>query len=338
MKRAVWKIAIGATVAIGACAWWLSVASSHTISAPLPDVPESQGHALRATIEGRNPLSSSLSSSLGTPIPQPDHSQTSSASFQQPPEPTILKGFWTLGESGRGELIAGIQGDQHLESATIAFLKQILLNRRCDETTRNNAANALLYQEHIDSDVSTLLLKMFLDSTESVQWRDYVVQHLSVSLPSSPHPEEILDAFRNLTNPPRDGIGATALLHMHRLDGQGYHCFPDILLVSVRQWVTDRSMDQRVRMTCLSIISERRDLLARDQVRALLADADQMVARQALAALGLIGDSSDEAALLSAATSSNEVVAGIARLALDRLRSGNAERTGVAHGDSSSAF
>ncbi|MBA2479412.1 MAG: hypothetical protein H0V44_02020 [Planctomycetes bacterium] len=202
------------------------------------------------------------------------------------------------------------------------FLLDALSDRSLREVTRNNIANGLVRQHDRSAELVPLLLAMIDDERESTTWRVYAVQHAAAAITNgaAEQTRTTIDRLIDTANTHRDAIGATALMHLHRLAAV-YPAAADILDGLIESRIDDATCPDIELTTALSVIAERgreRDRPA--TVRALSNASSDTVRRHAIAALGRIGSAEDEALIASYTTSDNRLITTAADAALATLR------------------
>jgi hypothetical protein len=90
--------------------------------------------------------------------------------------------FRTITEQERLDRVTAAMENHTLPADVLAFFEKELFNRQHWDVTRNNMANALVWQESPNPRLHELFAKMLADESESPVWRDYCLQFLSECL------------------------------------------------------------------------------------------------------------------------------------------------------------
>jgi hypothetical protein len=93
--------------------------------------------------------------------------------------PVGWQDFRTLTEHERLNRVTAAMENHTLPADVLAFFEKELFNRQHWDVTRNNMANALVWQESPNPRLHELFAKMLADESESPVWRDYCLQFLS---------------------------------------------------------------------------------------------------------------------------------------------------------------
>ena len=86
--------------------------------------------------------------------------------------------FRKLREIGQLNRVTAAMENRTLPADLLAFFEKEIFNRQHWDVTRNNMANALVWQETPNPQLHELFAKMLADETESPVWRDYCLQFL----------------------------------------------------------------------------------------------------------------------------------------------------------------
>ena len=257
-----------------------------------------------------------LAQAAGIVAPQTARLATTPAETAAPEEPSEFVGFSADTPDIQLARVTALQSNPNLAPEVLDFLSAVLADRSCEQTIRNNAANALLNQPQPDPYLHRRFIAMIDDPTEEYEWREFAVQHLAVSHRTSAEREVIIDKLMRLVRDGDKGIPGTALLHLHRLEDDGAIALDDgyaDLLVSA---IDDPSADLMTRMTAAGIAGERRERRALPSLRLLATTGIAALRRVSLAALGLIGEADDLEILRQAATSDDPGVRAAASAAI----------------------
>jgi len=93
--------------------------------------------------------------------------------------PAGWQDFRTLTEQERLDRVTAAMENHTLPADVLAFFEKDIFNRQHWDVTRNNMANALVWQESPNPRLHELFAKMLADESESPVWRDYCLQFLS---------------------------------------------------------------------------------------------------------------------------------------------------------------
>ncbi len=215
--------------------------------------------------------------------------------------PIELHDFYLKNPGQQLDDITNLQVNPDLSNAVVIFLNSAIRDKTLDEVTRNNMANALLGQRSPDPHLYLIFLKMIDDLGESYQWREYCVQHLARTAETSSDPKRVVEKLKTLMKDGEMGIPGTALLHLHRLEENGTIHLDASYTDNVIKLLNSPNADILVRISAIGVLAERGAKEALPTVRILARDKTPTLRRVALAALGLIGEQTDES-ILQAAT------------------------------------
>lgn len=209
--------------------------------------------------------------------------------------PKALSEWAGWNDAQRLDFITEVQQDSSLPDALVSFLQEVIRDRSLDALTRNNAANALVIQERRDPELAGFFCAMMEDPAEDEQWRDYALQFLATSLDWSANPSAMTAAMWRVASDSKGSIVGTALLHLHYLDECGRAPLPSGYHEYLSRCLRDGASDTATCMTVIGIIAQRGMDDQRPVLRMLVQDTVQpAIRRAALAALGRIGEQSDQ--------------------------------------------
>lgn len=208
-----------------------------------------------------------------------------------PPE---LHDFYLKTPEQRLDEVTSLQSNPTLSKGVTKFLEEAIRDKSHDEVTRNNMANCLLGQDHPDPYLHRIFLAMIDDPTESYQWREYCVQHLARTVPTSAEPQRAIKKLSDLMDHGEKGIRGTALLHLHRLNEKGAFGLDSTYTSRVIALLNDPQADILTRITAIGVLAEREEKMALPIIRDIAKGSDSSLKRVALAALGSLGDQTDE--------------------------------------------
>jgi hypothetical protein len=127
--------------------------------------------------------------------------------------PVGWQDFRTITEQERLDRVTAAMEKHTLPVDLLAFFEQEIFNRQHWDVTRNNMANALVWQESPNPRLHELFAKMLADESESPVWRDYCLQFLSECLKSSSDPEAIKSLLTRYAQG-KDGLAGTAIVNV----------------------------------------------------------------------------------------------------------------------------
>jgi hypothetical protein len=134
--------------------------------------------------------------------------------------PTGWEDFFALKPAQQLNRVTAAMENRTLPSDVLAFFEQEIFNRQHMAVTRNNMANALVWQETPNPRLHELFTKMLADETESPVWRDYCLQFLSECLKSSSDPAAIKAILARYAQG-KDGLAGTAIVNIGLQEGAG---------------------------------------------------------------------------------------------------------------------
>jgi len=208
-----------------------------------------------------------------------------------PPE---LKDFYQKTPEQRLDEVTDLQSNPALSKGVTDFLSEVIQDKHHDEVTRNNMANCLLGQANPDPYLHRIFLAMIDDPAESYQWREYCVQHLARTVPTSAEPQRVIKKLEELMDNGEKGIPGTALLHLYRLEEKGALRLDGAYVSRITALLSSSKADILTRITVIGVLAEREEKSALPLIRELARGNDSSLKRVALAALGSLGDLTDE--------------------------------------------
>lgn len=210
-----------------------------------------------------------------------------------------------------------------------AGLRVIMLTKGVEPVIRNNIANRLVDRVKPDPDLWRDFAASYADAGEDAVWRDYSVQFLSLSIASAGDKQAAAGKLLAIARDDRTTIGATALLHVVRLAGEGVIERPADLNVLISSRITAKDAPDPVRHTAFALVGEEKitDLLPLVR-QELQKPAGDDAKRGALFALGKLGGAADIALVEPYAKDRNGAVVLAADAALKRLRNVSAPTPG----------
>lgn len=213
------------------------------------------------------------------------------------PPPPELHDFYQKTPEQRLDAVTDLQSNPALSREVTDFLSEVIRDKGHDEVTRNNMANCLLGQTRPDPYLHRMFLAMIDDPSESYQWREYCVQHLARTVPTSAEPQRVIKKLEELMGNGEKGIPGTALLHLYRLEEKGSLRLDDAYISRLIALLRNPKADILTRITAIGVLAERGEKSALPMIRELAQGSDSSLKRVALAALGPLGDQTDESLL-----------------------------------------
>jgi hypothetical protein len=166
MKRIVLLIVVAGIAILGLVAV-LRKGAPRPVAAPLPAVPPSP-----AAVTSAPAISNPAPVSVVPPL----------AATPAEKLPKGWENFRKLREIGQLNRVTAAMENRTLPADVLTFFELEIFNRQHWDVTRNNMANALVWQETPNPRLHELFAKMLADETESPVWRDYCLQFLSECL------------------------------------------------------------------------------------------------------------------------------------------------------------
>jgi HEAT repeat protein len=257
-----------------------------------------------------------------------------SAGLQAPPEPVIpsrptvpteqlpvgWKDFRSLNEAQQLNRVTAAMAERNLPADVLAFFEKEILDRSHMDVTRNNMANALVWQETPNPQLHTLFAKMLEDKTENPVWRDYCLQFLSECLKSTAEPEAVKAVLSRYAQG-KDGLAGTAIVTISLQEGEGRMRPDENFSKQLEGQLADPEVATPTKLSILGVIGRRQDVRLLPLVRTYARDRNDGLRRSALATLGLIGVSEDLPLVQSGLSDPNRAVQLAAKAAEARLRS-----------------
>jgi hypothetical protein len=128
--------------------------------------------------------------------------------------------FRTITEQERLNRVTAAMENFTLPADVLTFFETEIFNRQHWDVTRNNMANALVWQESPNPRLHECFAKMLADETESPVWRDYCLQFLSECLKSSSDPDAIQSLLTRYAQG-KDGLAGTAIVNVGLQEAAG---------------------------------------------------------------------------------------------------------------------
>ena len=249
-----------------------------------------------------------------------------------PPEPVRLDGvpaetlpvgwadFRTLTEHEILNRVTAAMENHTLPADLLAFFEQEIFNREYWAVTRNNMANALVWQESPNPRLHELFAKMLADESESPVWRDYCLQFLSECLKSSSDPEAIKSLLTRYAQG-KDGLAGTAIVNIGLQEAAGRMKPDETFSQQLEAQLTDPEVVTPTKLSILAMIGKRNDVRLLPLVRTYATNTNDSLRRTAIATLGQIGTPDDLALIRAGLTDPNRAVKMAADAALKRIES-----------------
>jgi hypothetical protein len=306
---------ICALIALGTLSAFIRFLVREAASDPVPRAAEHAHALIRPTNAGQDASHPPASQEV-----LPGATAATEPAPVEPPPPEFADfGRWE--ESERLKVVTRLSHDSALSPQTIRFLKVELRDKSHWLVTRNNIANALSVQEPSDPELCSLFAAMIADGAESLEWREYAIQHYAANAASSPDPQAVVDELRALLSHGDRFYAGTVLVHLDLLEQRGVAHLGDGFDLELIKMLQDPQANLRTRISILGLIGERRIAAGKTLLRTYLAsDTPPSLRRTALASLGQVGDAGDIDLIAPQADDPDPSVSVAARAALQRLR------------------
>jgi HEAT repeat protein len=277
-----------------------------------PKVPEA-GRG-RAAGETRGPVTSA-------PRPAAPAPRRQGRFYVNPREvPPEFRGFGDWSQVDRLNAVTAQMENKNLPPAVLEFFKAEIFNRQHWDVTRNNMANALVWQEKPDRNLHKLFIQMLDDEQEDPVWRDYCLQFLSECLSSSVDPDLITSKLQEYSQKSGTNMAGTATVHLAYQEGLGRVKLDAAFSEQLARQLQSPEVTDATKLSILGVAGKRKDQrllpVVRDYAKQ---DANDSLKRTAIASLGLIGDPSDLELIRSGLKHRNQAVQMAAQAALERL-------------------
>ncbi len=238
-----------------------------------------------------------------------------------PPAESLPKGwedFRKLREMAQLNRVTAAMENYTLPADVLAFFEKEIFNRQHWVVTRNNMANALVWQETPNPRLHELFAKMLADETESPVWRDYCLQFLSECLKSSADPESIKAILARYAQG-KDGLAGTAIVQIGLQEGAGRIKPDEQFSQQLEAQLADPEVVTPTKLSILGMIGKRQDVRLLPLVRTYATSTNDSLRRTAMANLGLIGTRDDLPLIQPGLTDRNRAVQMAAKAAIARL-------------------
>jgi hypothetical protein len=242
--------------------------------------------------------------------------------------PAGWEGFLSLKQGQQLNRVTAAMDNHTLPADVLAFFEKEILNRDYWPVTRNNMANALVWQETPNPRLHELFMKMLEDQAEDPVWRDYCLQFLSECMASSSDPDAI-KAVLSRYSKGKDGLAGTAIVNLAFQEGKGRLQNDESFSQQLEAQLADPEVDVPTRMSILGVVGKRHDTRMLPLVRTCATNSNDGIKRCALGALGQIGEAEDLPTIRADLTHRNRAVQLAAKAAEGRLQARLAARTEV---------
>jgi hypothetical protein len=234
--------------------------------------------------------------------------------------PAGWQNFRTLTEQERLDRVTAAMENHTLPADVLAFFEKELFNRQHWDVTRNNMANALVWQESPNPRLHELFAKMLADESESPVWRDYCLQFLSECLKSSSDPEAIQSLLTRYAQG-KDGLAGTAIVNVGLQEAAGRMKPGETFSQQLEAQLADPEVVTPTKLSILAMIGKRNDVRLLPLVRVYATNTTDSLRRCAIATLGQIGTPDDLPLIRAGLTDPNRAVKMAAEAAVKRIES-----------------
>jgi hypothetical protein len=224
------------------------------------------------------------------PVEQPVASNTPAVAAE--PLPVGWRDFRKLSESAQLNRITAAMEDHALPADVLVFFEREIFNRRHLDVTRNNMANALVWQEKPNPRLHAFFIQMLQDETESPAWRDYCLQFMSECLKSSSEPDLIKTTLAQYAKG-KDGLAGTAIVHIGLQEREGRLQPDETFSRQLETQLADPEVATVTKISILGVLGKRQDVRLLPLVRTYAKDSNDGLRRCAMATLGLMGGRED---------------------------------------------
>jgi hypothetical protein len=246
------------------------------------------------------------------------------ASPQPVPPPRKMPVGWeyflTLKPGEQLDRVTAAMENHTLPADLLAFFEKEIFNRQHWDVTRNNMANALVWQESPNPRLHELFAKMLADESESPVWRDYCLQFLSECLKSSSDPEAVKALLTRYAQG-KDGLAGTAIVNVGLQEAAGRMKPDETFSQQLEAQLADPKVVTPTKLSILAMIGKRNDVRLLPLVRTYATNTTDALRRTAIATLGQIGDPPDLPLIRAGLTDPNRSVQMAAEAAVKRIES-----------------
>jgi hypothetical protein len=226
--------------------------------------------------------------------------------------------FRTITEQERLDRVTAAMENHTLPADVLAFFEKEIFNRQHWDVTRNNMANALVWQESPNPRLHELFAKMLAEESESPVWRDYCLQFLSECLKSSSDPEAIKSLLTRYAQG-KDGLAGTAIVNVGLQEAAGRMKPGETFSQQLEAQMADPEVVTPTKLSILAMIGKRNDVRLLPLVRTYATNTNDSLRRTAIATLGQIGTPDDLALIRAGLTDPNRAVKMAAEAALKAM-------------------
>jgi hypothetical protein len=232
--------------------------------------------------------------------------------------PVGWQDFRTITEQARLNRVTAAMENHTLSADVLAFFEQEIFNRQHWDVTRNNMANALVWQESPNPRLHELFAKMLADESESPVWRDYCLQFLSECLKSSSDPDAIQALLIRYAQG-KDGLAGTAIVNIGLQEAAGRMKPGETFSQQLEAQLAAPEVVTPTKLSILAMIGKRNDIRLLPLVRTYATNTNDSLRRTAIATLGQIGTPSDLPLIRAGLTDPNRSVQMAADAALKAI-------------------
>jgi hypothetical protein len=232
--------------------------------------------------------------------------------------PAGWQDFRTITEQERLDRVTAAMENHTLPAYLLVFFEKEIFNRQHWDVTRNNMANALVWQESPNPRLHELFAKMLADESESPVWRDYCLQFLSECLKSSSDPEAIKSLLTRYAQG-KDGLAGTAIVNVGLQEAAGRMKPGETFSQQLEAQLADPEVVTPTKLSILAMIGKRNDVRLLPLVRTYATNTNDSLRRTAIATLGQIGAPSDLPLIRAGLTDHNRSVQMAADAALKAM-------------------
>jgi hypothetical protein len=226
--------------------------------------------------------------------------------------------FRTITEQERLDRVTAAMENHTLSADVLAFFEKEIFNREYWDVTRNNMANALVWQESPNPRLHELFAKMLADESESPVWRDYCLQFLSECLKSSSDPDAIKSLLTRYAQS-KDGLAGTAIVNVGLQEAAGRMKPGETFSQQLEAQLADPEVVTPTKLSILAMIGKRNDVRLLPLVRSYATNSTDALRRTAIATLGQIGGPDDLPLIRAGLTDPNRAVKMAAEAALKAM-------------------
>jgi len=234
--------------------------------------------------------------------------------------PVGWQDFRTLTEQERLNRVTAAMENHTLPADVLFFFEKEIFNRQHWAVTRNNMANALVWQESPNPRLHELFAMMLADESESPVWRDYCLQFLSECLKSSSDPEAIKAILTRYAQG-KDGLAGTAIVNIGLQEAAGRMTPDETFSQQLESQLADPEVVTPTKLSILAMIGKRNDVRLLPLVRTYATNSTDALRRTAIATLGQIGTPDDLPLIRAGLTDPNRAVKMAAEAAVKRMES-----------------